>query len=259
MKQKILIAILVTLSIMVFAQSVNQIVSNVDKEKQFDTLIYKGSMTIKLNNETRVKEMVAWISEDEKDSKNRKAYVEFTNPEDKGVKYLKLDDQLWIYYPEAEESIKISGHMLKDGMMGSDVSYEDTLENRRLVNMYNASLIGEDFVNGANCYKIELKAKVKNPTYFHRIIWVSKDNNIIMKDNMFSRGGKRLLKVIDVLRVEKIDGRYYATKIKVSNKLRGNSHTIFEMSELKFDEELPQRIFQLRNLESKIYFADKFF
>ena len=55
--------------------------------------------------------------------------MEFTNPEDRGTRYLKRDKNLWIYFPKEQDTVKISGHLLKEGMMGSDVSYEDALES----------------------------------------------------------------------------------------------------------------------------------
>ena len=45
---------------------------------------------------------------------------------EKGTKLLRKEDNLWLYMPRAERGQKISGHMLRQGMMGSDMSYEDT-------------------------------------------------------------------------------------------------------------------------------------
>ena len=51
--------------------------------------------------------------------RREESFVEFTNPEDKGVRYLKTDKNLWMYFPVEQETVKISGHLLKEGMMGS--------------------------------------------------------------------------------------------------------------------------------------------
>jgi len=71
-----------------------------------------------------------------------KALVEFTNPQDKGTRYLKIGKELWIYFPSEQDMVKISGHMLKEGMMGSDVSYEDALETDALHKKYSAAVAG---------------------------------------------------------------------------------------------------------------------
>jgi len=46
---------------------------------------------------------------------------------------LKLGDELWTYTPETDRIIKISGQMLRQSVMGSDLSYEDMMEDRKLI------------------------------------------------------------------------------------------------------------------------------
>ena len=77
------------------------------------------------------------------------AYMVFEKPRrDAGTKVLKLEGNLWIYFPRTEKTVKISGHLLRQSMLGSDFSYEDMTENRRMLDDYdgdgNAELaIGE--------------------------------------------------------------------------------------------------------------------
>ena len=40
--------------------------------------------------------------------------TEFTNP-GSGTKFLKRGDELWMFFPDAEDIVKISGHMLNQG------------------------------------------------------------------------------------------------------------------------------------------------
>src|SRR5690554_3117643 len=58
-------------------------------------------------------------------SLEKDALVEFTNAADRGTKYLKKEDNLWMFFPDAEDIVKISGHMLEQGFMGSDFSYQE--------------------------------------------------------------------------------------------------------------------------------------
>jgi hypothetical protein len=41
---------------------------------------------------------------------------------------LRLENQLWIYSPSTDRNIQNSGHMLRQSVMGSDLSYEDMLK-----------------------------------------------------------------------------------------------------------------------------------
>ena len=60
-------------------------------------------------------------------------YTEYLSPErEKGTKMLKLDKRLWIYSPSTDRTIQLSGHLLRQSVMGSDLSYEDMMEERKL-------------------------------------------------------------------------------------------------------------------------------
>jgi hypothetical protein len=178
----------------------------------------------------------------------KKAFAEFTNPEDKGTKYLKLADELWIYFPDAEEPVKISGHMLRESMMGSDFSYEDALENEELIKKYSVNVIGSEVINKSDCYILELNAKDKKVTYAKRKIWVDKEKFVVMKTQLFALSGK-LLKEATMEDIRKYGDRYFATKLTMMNKLLKNSATIFEMTEIYFNAKIRDGIFSKRSLE----------
>ena len=61
---------------------------------------------------------------------------------------LKLNDKLWTYSPQTDRVIQISGHMLRQSVMGSDMSYNDMMEDRSLEEMYEAKLDGSVELNG---------------------------------------------------------------------------------------------------------------
>ena len=57
---------------------------------------------------------------------------------ERGTKMLKKDNELWMYLPAAERVQKISGHLLRQGMMGSDVSYEDMLNSEEMADAWRS-------------------------------------------------------------------------------------------------------------------------
>ena len=84
---------------------------------------------------------------------------------EKGTKLLRKDDNLWLYMPRAERVQKISGHMLRQGMMGSDMSYEDMLEAADFEERYEAEVVGEDETAGRPCWKLEARARDDSVSY----------------------------------------------------------------------------------------------
>ena len=125
------------------------------------------------------------------------SFTEYLAPaREKGTKMLKLGDQLWTYTPSTDRTILISGHMLRQSVMGSDLSYEDMMEDPLLQNLYNAEIVGEDTVLNRPVWVLELKSKKEDIAYDSRKLWVDKERFIPLKEELYAKSGK-LLKDVD--------------------------------------------------------------
>lgn len=220
-----------------------EILKKIDDNEFYRTIEYTGSMIIHIGDQVRTKELYTQAQ-----SEGHKALVEFMNVEDYGTKYLLFDDELRIYFPEEEEVVKISGHMLKEGMMGSDFSYEDALEASKISEKYDVEITAQDTIFDHPCWVVKLTAKVKDVPYYSRKLWVDKEHFITWKEEMYAKSGK-LLKEMNVLEIQQFGNRYFAVKSEMINKLRKNSKTVFVLKDVSFDIELPEDIFSLRSLQ----------
>jgi len=223
------------------AQSVDDILARVDANMSFKSIRYTGRMEITVGGETRAKTMVAAAQG------SSKAFAEFTNPEDRGVRYLKLDKNLWIYFPKEQDTVKISGHLLKEGMMGSDVSYEDALESADFRAKYAASLTGKDTVDGRPCDVLELKAKVPTAAYDRWVLWIDAERSVTLKQEMYARSGK-MLKTSAALEVTRIGDRWFPVRTRYVSKIRSNTSTVFTMTDVQLDAKLDPQQFTMAAL-----------
>lgn len=221
--------------------SAESILARLDSNESYRSISYSGRMEITIGGETRYKTMdsVALGAD--------KAFTEFTNPEDRGTRYLKLGKDLWIYFPKEQDSVKISGHLLQEGMMGSDVSYQDALESQDFLAKYAAALKGREAVEGRDCYLIELSAKVPTAVYDRRVLWIDAERFVTMKAEMYAKSGK-LLKTSATLEVSKVGARWYPSKIEFVSKLRANTKTVFSMTKLELDPPLDPKRFTMAAL-----------
>ncbi|MGA2378342.1 MAG: outer membrane lipoprotein-sorting protein [Spirochaetia bacterium] len=222
-------------------QSVEDILSRVDANVSYASIRYSGRMQITIAGESRYKTMDALAQG------SSKAFVEFTNPEDRGVRYLKRDKNLWIYFPSEQDTVKISGHLLKEGMMGSDVSYEDALESSDYRAKYSASLKQEDTVGDRRCFVVELTAKVDTAAYDRRVLWIDAERYVSLKQEMYAKSG-RLLKVSNTLKVERLGDRWFPSSVEFVSKLRNNTKTVFTMSNVALDVAVDDRQFSMAAL-----------
>ncbi|MCS7298683.1 MAG: outer membrane lipoprotein-sorting protein [Spirochaetia bacterium] len=226
-----------------FSITGDEILRRVDANLNFKNAIINAKMEIYLpGQQPRVKIFRTYIIEDQK------AYTEFLNKEDKNIRYLKLGKQLWIHDKSENNTILISGHLLKQGMMGSDISYEDMLESEDLYSKYTSSLEGEDKIKNRDCYIILLKAKTDNVAYHSRKMWVDKEYYISLREERFAVSG-RLLKTVEVEDFKLFGTRHYPTVSVVSDKLKANTKTIISIQNIDFDTSIQDSIFTKRYLE----------
>lgn len=177
------------------------------------------------------------------------AFTEYLSPaREKGTKMLKLEDRLWIYSPSTDRTIQLSGHMLRQSVMGSDMSYEDAMEDRRLNRMYNAKVTGEESIDNRKVWVMELNAKVENVTYEKQKMWVDQERFVPLKQEMYAKSGQLLKRVI-LENVQKIDGHWYPMKMNFKDMLKDGKGTDFIVTSMEFDVEIPEYIFSKASLK----------
>ena len=165
---------------------------------------------------------------------DKKYFTEFQEPaREKGTKILKLKEDLWTYSPQTDRIITIAGHMSRQSLMGSDLSYEDYMNDDTLTNMYTAKITGEETINDRKCFVMKLIAKNDSITYQSRKVWVDKKYMIPLKSELYAKSGK-LLKWISVSEVMHIQDRYYPKRSKFKDVLKIGNGTEFIVESIDF-------------------------
>ena len=227
------------------AQTAEEIIERVDNNVVVKTTRYRAKLLISLGGKIREKEFIGYTRGKEY------SYMEFVSPaRDKGTRFLKIGDEMWMYIHAVEKSTKIAGHMLRQSMMGSDFSYDDVAENEKLQDLYEIEFIGIDSVEDKECYKLELTAKVPEVNYFFKKMWVDKKTYIPVKAELYAKSGK-LMKEINITDFQKIGKRNYPTKIIMINKLRKDTFTELILEDIELDIKIPAKIFTKAYLERK--------
>jgi outer membrane lipoprotein-sorting protein len=252
MRTKVTVTVIVLTVVMaaaVFAQnpSAAELLRRVDDNEVFSTLQYEGDMIIEYQGRRFVKTMRAWARA------NTDSFVEFTNPEDRGTRYLKREGRLYVYSPDTEEVMLISGHMLKESMMGSDLSYEDTIENEKLSARYEPVLLGSEIRNsgggaGRNCWVLDLTAKRRTESYPKRKLWIDQETGDCLHYELFALSGAKL-KEYTLIRSELFGFRRFPVESEMRDLLRRGSKTTFVMRSVVMDSPIPDSVFSRRNLE----------
>ncbi len=212
-----------------------EILDKIDANMSSDTRYVKSKMVIHGPRSSRTVESESW-------SQGKSGYTEYLAPaREKGTKMLKLVDQLWIFSPSTDRTIQISGHMLRQSVMGSDLSYEDMMDDRKLSDVYDAGVIGSETIGETECWIVEMRATEEDVAYQMRKLWVDKSRYIPLKEELYAKSGK-LLKKTELSNITKHGSRWYPGKITFKDMLKKGAGTEFIVDEIKFDVEIPEHL-----------------
>ncbi len=207
-----------------------------ENRKSISTMIIKG------RRDKRTLQAQSWVQGVEK------SFTEYLSPaRDRGTKMLKLEEELWIYSPSTDRIIKIAGHMLRRSVMGSDLSYEDYMEDPKLSNMYSATIIGEETIHEHICYVLELTAKKEKIAYHRRKIWVDKERFLPLREERYAKSGK-LLKTFTINEVFQLKNRWYPKRMIFKDVLKKGEGTELIIDSIEFNVKIPDYIFSKSSL-----------
>lgn len=219
------------------------ILQKVDDNMISDTKLIDSKMVIHGRRNSRTVESKSYSEGTDK------SFTEYLSPaREKGTKMLKLEERLWIYSPSTDRTIQLSGHMLRQSVMGSDLSYEDMMDDRKLTEVYDSRVISEDTIDGRKTWVLELNAKVKDATYVKRKMWIDEERYVPLKEELYAKSGQLLKKTV-LSNVVKIENRWYPKKINYKDMLKDGKGTDFIITGIQFNVQIPDFIFSKASLK----------
>ena len=218
--------------------SVQDIIEAMDNNLNAKSRILTSKMITHGRRSSRTIESKNWVVGIDK------AFTEYLSPpREAGTKMLKDGDKLWTYSPQTDRVIQISGHMLRQSVMGSDMSYNDMMEDRPLVELYEATLEGSVKIDGRDHWIMLLETKVKGLSYPMRRAWIDKEYLLPTKEELYAKSGK-LLKTSTMDGIKKVQGRWFPSRFVFKDELKRNSKgTEWVIDEIAFDVNIPDSRF----------------
>lgn len=212
-----------------------EILDRIDANMSADTRYVKSKMVIHGPRSSRTVESESW-------AEGKSSFTEYLAPaREKGTKMLKLEDKLWIFSPSTDRTIQISGHMLRQSVMGSDLSYEDMMDDQKLSEVYAAVVVDSETIGETDCWIVEMTATSEDVAYQMRKLWVDKSRYIPLKEELYAKSGK-LLKKTELSNITKHGSRWYPGKITFKDMLKKGAGTEFIVDEIRFDVEIPDHL-----------------
>lgn len=203
------------------------------------------SMTIVRPTWQRTVEFKSWSLEDDY------ALTLITEPaREKGQTFLKRGTEMWSWNPAINRLIKLPPSMMSQGWMGSDYTNDDILRESSVIDDYTHSIEGEEEIDGSNCYKIKLTAKVDAEVLWgHQLWWVDKKEFIVLKAELYDEDGY-LVRTERGTDLRTMDGRFIPTTIELVPADEEGRKTVLKILEVKFNVKLEEGFFSQQNMKT---------
>jgi len=168
---------------------------------------------------------------------------------EKGQSFLKRENEMWNWNPTINRLIKLPPSMMSQGWMGSDFSNDDLLKESSIVVDYTQTIVGEEEVDGWECYKIELIPLEDAAVVWGRIVkWISKEEFLQMKSEYYDEDDY-LIKTELAYEIKSMDGRVIPSRFELIPEEEEGHRTIVVMDEIVFNKPIPESFFSQQNMK----------
>ena len=227
------------------APTVKELLEKMDANLVFDMRTATIAMSVDKGKRTKEYKMLSYSRGGDQ------AAIEFAEPvRDEGTKLLKKGTDLWMYLPNIDRTQRISGHLLRQGLMGSDFSYEDMMENNRFAETYDGEIQGVVEHEGSTCWKLELKARDPEISYPRREVLLDQATFMPLRQDLYAKSGVKL-KVWTMSDIKELQGRQTAMKMTARDLVTNNSTTTLTFSDVQYSVQIADEIFSNRWLERR--------
>lgn len=174
-----------------------------------------------------------------------------TDPaKERGQTFLKRKNEIWNWVPSIQKMIKLPPSMMSQGWMGSDYSNDDLLKESSIVEDYEHAIVGQEKLDGQDCYKIKLLAKPEAAVVWGHIIkWISKTDYFQLRSEYFDEDGI-LIKTENASEIKLMGNRRIPTHFEIVPKDKPGHKTIMDIHSAMFDKPIADSFFSQQNMKN---------
>lgn len=241
---KNIIFLLIMFTIKSVAQDATEIVKKADELMRAKSSYSEITMKIVKPDWSREMSMKVWSLEPDY------AIIYISEPaRDKGTVTLKRKNEVWNWLPSAQKVIKIPPSMMLQSWMGSDFTNDDLVRESSVTKDYTHKLIGEEKIDGLDCYKVQLTPKPEAGVVWGKIIaWIAKNSYLEPKVEYFDEDGFLVKKFIGS-KLQNMDGRNIFTHWEMIPEDKPGNKTIMDYKKIQFNIKIDEAFFSEQNMK----------
>ena len=160
----------------------------------------KVTMIVKTSRGDRTMKIEGW------NQGKKRSFIRINYPKkDRGITFLKLDNQMWQYVPKIEKVIKIPASMMMHSWMGSGFSNDDMVKESSMSDDYDKRLLKKE----KNLLTIELTPKEDAAVVWGKLIMKLDTKTYIPQSIEYYDEEDILERVLSYSDIRKIGKRYF--------------------------------------------------
>lgn len=241
----IIISLLISFVIPVHAQDAREIIKKADEKMQGEETS-QSTMTMTIVRPTWQREVTfkSWTK-----GRDYSLALVTAPAKESGQTFLKRETEMWNWNPTINRLIKLPPSMMSQGWMGSDFSNDDLLKESSIVVDYTHTIIGEEEIDGWDCYKIELIPLEDAAVVWGKIFkWIAKEEFLQMKTEYYDEDDY-LIKTELAYDMKTMGGRLIPSKFELIPEEEEGHKTVVVMDDITFNEPIPDSFFSQQNMK----------
>ncbi len=169
---------------------------------------------------------------------------------EKGQVFMKRNNDMWNWVPNINRMIKIPPSMMMQSWMGSDFTNDDVVRANSIVEDYTHKIIGEEKIEGYDCYKIELIPLPDAPVVWGKVIlWISKKDFLGLKSEYYD-DFLELVKTSKGSEIKEMDGKLLPTLLSMHSVDKPDNITELKINFQEFDiPNIDENFFSQQNMK----------
>jgi len=176
--------------------------------------------------------------------------IHITAPaKDKGNGTLKKGRDMWTYNPKVNRVIKLPPALMSQSWMGSDFSNNDLSKSDSILNDYTHTLTATETHEGHTVYVIKSMPNPEAPVVWGMQRFKVRDDHVILSQEFFDED-LQSVKLLTTDEIQMMGGRMFPKIWKMRETHEQEKFTLMRYIELKFLDDLPQRLFTINQLKS---------
>lgn len=214
-----------------------------EKQMRGDRSQSEIEMTIKTSNWERTLEI-------ESDVEGKKLAISKINApaKEKGIRTLRIENNMWNYFPKLKRKVAVSSSMLLASWMGSDFTNDDILKASSMSEDYFHKFLPEEKIDGETYKVIENTAKSDAKVMWPKIITYASPKDCLPRQYRYFDKQNQLKRTLYLEKIKNFDGHQVPSYWIMQPKDDPNKKTIVEYKNIKFNVSFKKDHFSQKNL-----------